>query len=292
MDEYEWLAQQFDDRRLGLTAVAHRMLGSAAQAEEAVAEARSRIVRSDHETDHLTAWLTTIVTRVCVDVLRSRTRCDGAEPARHRPEGPGWIPEPRDEMAMADSIGLALLAALETLSAPERSVILLHGLFGLPIEEIAPMVGRTPTATGELADRARRRIGGGSVSVPDRQSARQRQIVDAFLLAARAGDLDALTALLHPHVVWRSESGPHGWGGSRTIGGAKAVARRALHGADPAARLHPVWVNGTPGAVAVRDGRPRSILSFWIAAGRIVEIEALSDPVRVERVTAALLDPS
>jgi RNA polymerase sigma factor (sigma-70 family) len=289
MNENDWLARRFDDCRARLISAAYQMLGSATEAEEAVEEARARLVHLDDEIEQLTRWLTTIVIRVCLQRLRSRVRSTGAHGVRDPAVGSQRIPVPGHERLVADSVGLALLAILETLPVPERSVLLLHGLFGLPIDEIAPMVGRTPTKTRELVGRARRRMAGSAVHTSDRDFARQRQVVDAFVLAGRAGDLDALIALLDPDVVLRTDTGRKS-GGSTTIRGAEAVARRARQSASPAARLHPARVNGTAGIVVALEGRPLSILSFTIAAGKIVEIVALSDPVRVERAAAALLN--
>jgi RNA polymerase sigma-70 factor (ECF subfamily) len=202
------------------------------------------------------------------------------------PEGPL---QPEEEALLADSVGLALLVVLDSLSPAERLAFVLHDMFDLPFEEIAPMVARTPTAARQLASRARRRVRGAELPAPDPDLARQRDVVDAFFLAARGGDFDALVALLDPDVVLRSDFGARRPGASRVTHGAAAVARQALIGALPTAQLHPALVNGAAGMVVTVRGRPFAVLGFTVTEGKIVEIDAIADPERLQRIAAAVL---
>jgi hypothetical protein len=197
--------------------------------------------------------------------------------------------QPEEEALLADSVGLALLVVLDSLSPAERLAFVLHDMFELPFEEIAPMVGRSPAAARQLASRARRRVKGAEIPAPDPDLARQRDVVDAFFLAARGGDFDALVALLHPDVVLRADFGARRPGASTVIHGAAAVARQAVMGALPAANLHPALVNGAAGVVVTVGGRPFAVLGFTVAEGRIVEVDAIADPERVRRIAAAVL---
>ena len=190
---------------------------------------------------------------------------------------------------LADSVGLALLVVLDTLTPAERLAFVLHDMFELPFEEIAPMVGRTPAAARQLASRARRRVKGADIPAPDPDLARQREVVDAFFLAARGGDFDALVALLDPDVVLRSDFGARRPGAPRVFQGAAAVAGQALMGAFPTAHLHPALVNGAAGVVVTVAGRPFAVMGFTVAGGKIVEIDAIADPERVRRIAAAVL---
>src|SRR5919109_207262 len=290
MDGHDWLATRFEDHRGHLRAVAYRMLGSVSEADDAVQEAWLRLSRSDTSgVENLGGWLTTVVARVCLDMLRSR------KSRREQPLGvPGAEPvvgrldtlDPEYQALMADSVGLALLVVLDTLSPAERLAFVLHDLFDLPFEEIAPMVGRTPAAARQLASRARRRVKGAEVPAPDPDLARQREVVDAFFLAARGGDFDALVALLDPEVVLRSDFGAGRPAASRVVHGAAAVASQALMGALPTAQLHPALVNGAAGVVITVRGRPFAVMGFTVAEGRIVEIDAIADPERVGRIAA------
>jgi ketosteroid isomerase-like protein len=203
-----------------------------------------------------------------------------------------WALQPDEEALLADSVGLALLVVLDTLSPAERLAFVLHDMFELPFEEIAPMVGRTPAAARQLASRARRRVKGAEVPAPDPDLARQREVVDAFFSAARGGDFDALVAVLDPDVVLRLDAGARRPAASMAIRGAAAVARQALTGlasALPTVDLRPALVNGAAGVVATRRGRPITVMGFTVAEGKIVEIDAIADPERVRRIAAAVL---
>ena len=293
MDENAWLAKRFEEHRPHLRAVAYRMLGSLTEAEDAVQDAWLRLCRSGAgEVENLGGWLTTIVARVCLNMLRARNvrREDSLE--LHLPDPiisrDGEL-QPEEEAVLADSVGLALLVVLDTLSPAERLAFVLHDLFELPFEEIAPMVGRTPAAARQLASRARRRVKGAKVPEPDPDLARQREVVDAFFVAARGGDFDALVALLDPDVVLRADFGAKRPAVSRVIHGAAAVARQALKGALPTAHLRPALVNGAAGVVVTVRGRPFAVMGFTIAEGKIVAIDAIADPERVRRIAAAVL---
>jgi RNA polymerase sigma-70 factor (ECF subfamily) len=293
MDEREWLAERFEEHRPHLRAVAYRMLGSLTEAEDAVQDAWLRLSRSGAgEVENLGSWLTTIVARVCLNMLRARKVRREVSLGLHLPDPiisrDGEL-QPEEEAVLADSVGLALLVVLDTLSPAERLAFVLHDLFGLPFEEIAPMVGRTPAAARQLASRARRRVKGAMVPEPDPDLARQREVVDAFFVAARGGDFDALVALLDPDVVLRADFGAKRPAASRVIHGAAAVARQALKGALPAAHLRPALVNGAAGMVVTVRGRPFAVMGFTVAEGKIVAIDAIADPERVRRIAAAVL---
>ena len=293
MDENEWLADRFEDHRAHLRAVAYRMLGSLTEADDAVQDTWLRLSRSGADgVENLGGWLTTIVARVCLNMLRSRTTRREEALGVHLPDpviSPPGVLQPDEEAVLADSVGLALLVVLDTLSPAERLAFVLHDLFQLPFEEIAPMVGRSPTAARQLASRARRRVKGADLPAADPDLARQRDVVDAFFLAARGGDLGALVALLDPDVVLRADFGARRPAASRVVRGAAAVARQAVLGALPGADLHPALVNGAAGAVVTVGGRPFTVLGFTVAEGRILEIDAIADPERVRRVAAAVL---
>ena len=293
MDENEWLADRFEDHRARLRAVAYRMLGSLTEADDAVQDTWLRLSRSGADgVENLGGWLTTIVARVCLNMLRSRTTRREEALGVHLPDpviSPPGVLQPDEEAVLADSVGLALLVVLDTLSPAERLAFVLHDMFQLPFEEIAPMVGRSPTAARQLASRARRRVKGADIPAPDPDLARQRDVVDAFFLAARGGDLDALVTLLDPDVVLRADFGARRPAASRVVRGAAAVARQAVLGALPGADLHPALVNGAAGAVVTVGGRPFTVLGFTVAEGRILEIDAIADPERVRRVAAAVL---
>jgi RNA polymerase sigma factor (sigma-70 family) len=289
--EQDWLAERFAAERPQLRAVAYRMLGSLSDADDAVQEAWIRLSRSDASAiDNLGAWLTTVVGRVCLDMLRTR-RSRREEPLDLRmpepivssPDGP----DPEQEALLADSVGLALLVVLETLTPAERLAFVLHDMFGVPFDEIAPIVGRSSTAARQLASRARRQVQG--APVPDADLARQREVVDAFLAAVREGDFDALLAVLDPDVVSRADRSP--FPGLPTVRrGARAVASGALAFSRLAQSARPALVNGTAGLVAAPEGRPFSVLAFTVAHGKIVEIDVILDPVRLARLDLAVLD--
>jgi RNA polymerase sigma factor (sigma-70 family) len=295
MTESDWLAEGFEKHRTRLRAVAYRMLGSLAEAEDAVQEAWLRFSRSDASgVDNLEAWLTTIVARVCLNVLRSRnTRREELvgvhvpDPVISRVDGT----DPEDEVLLADSVGLALQVVLETLAPAERLAFVLHDMFDLPFDEIAPIVGRPPATARQLASRARRRVQGAEVQAPDPDIGRQREVVDAFFAAAHHGDFDALVAVLDPGVVLRSDAGTARPGASVVLHGAAAVAGRALMFARPSALVRrPVLVNGAAGVVVTVAGRPFAVMGFMVARGKIVEIDVMADRERLLRLDLAILD--
>jgi RNA polymerase sigma-70 factor (ECF subfamily) len=292
MDDAQWLAERFEERRGHLRAVAYRMLGSLSEADDAVQDAWLRMSRAGaDDVENLGGWMTTIVARVCLNMLRSRTRrredsFDGLpDPVVTREGGL----QPEEEALLADSIGLALLVVLDTLTPAERLAFVLHDTFQLPFDEIAPMVGRSPEATRQLASRARRRVKGAAVPEPDPDMARQREVVDAFLRAARGGDFEALVEVLDPDVVLRGDFG--GGRPPQVLHGAEAVIRQArLYGTvAPTADVRRVLVNGLPGGVILVRGRPFAVMAFTVRDGRIVEIDAIQDPERVARIAAPLL---
>jgi len=293
MDENDWLAERFEEQRTHLRAVAYRMLGSLTEADDAVQDAWVRVSRAQvSEVENMGGWLTTIVARVCLNMLRSRHVRRERSLETHLPD-PVISPErelrPEEEALLADSVGLALQVVLDALAPAERLAFVLHDMFDLPFEEIAPMVGRTPVAARQLASRARRRVKGAEVPAPDVDLARQRAVVDAFFLAARSGEFDALVALLHPDVVLRADFGPSRPAASTVIHGAAAVARQARLGANPAAQIHPALVNGAAGVVITMGGRPHVVMAFTVADGKVAEIDVIGDPERVRRVAAAVL---
>jgi RNA polymerase sigma factor (sigma-70 family) len=267
------------------------MLGSLSEADDAVQEAWLRLNRTDaSELENLGAWLTTVVARISLNMLRSRTTRREEPLAERLPDPlvdrPNGI-DPEHEALLADSVGLALLVVLETLSPPERLAFVLHDIFGVPFDEIAPILDRSPEAARQLASRARRRVRAAR-SVPDADLEMQRQVVDAFLAAARDGDFDRLVAVLDPDVVVRADFGPAG--GSRESRGAAAVARQALGYARLGLDIRPALINGVPGAVAFLHGQPYSIGAFAVKNGRIVELDFLADPERLRLLDLTILD--
>ncbi|HVC35252.1 MAG TPA: RNA polymerase sigma factor SigJ [Chloroflexota bacterium] len=293
MNENEWLADRFEEHRTHLRAVAYRMLGSLTEADDAVQDTWLRLSRSGAgEVENLGGWLTTIVARVCLNMLRSRNARREDSFGMHLPDpviSPDGELQPEEAALLADSVGLALLVVLDTLAPAERLAFVLHDMFEVPFEEIAPMVGRTSAAARQLASRARRRVKGTEIPVPDPDLSRQRDVVDAFFLAAHGGDFDALVALLDPDVVLRADFGAKRPGASRVIHGAAAVARQALTGALRAAHLRRALVNGAAGVVVTVGGRPFAVMGFTVAEGKIVGIDAIADPERVRRIAAAVL---
>jgi len=291
MSENDWLARRFEEHRTRLGSVAYRMLGSRSEADDAVQEAWLRLSRSDSDTiENLGGWLTTVVARVCLNMLRSRgTRRE--EPLEvHVPDpvvSDATGIDPEQEALLADSVGLALHVVLDTLTPPERLAFVLHDMFAVPFDEIATIVGRSPDATRQLASRARRRVQGSAL--PDADIEGQREVVDAFFAAARGGDFDALLAVLDPGVVVRSDGGVLRAEASAVVRGAEAVAGRALAFAQPAAGLRPVLVNGAAGVVVMVDGRPFSVMGFTVVRDRIVAIDVLVDPDRVEAIDLSAL---
>jgi RNA polymerase sigma factor (sigma-70 family) len=293
MDENEWLADRFEEHRTHLRSVAYRMLGSLTEADDAVQDSWLRLSRSGADNvENLGGYLTTIVARVCLNLLRSRNVRREESFGVHLPDpviSPDRELQPEEEALLADSVGLALLVVLDTLTPAERLAFVLHDMFELPFEEIAPMIGRAPAAARQLASRARRRVKYADIPAPDPDLARQRDVVDAFFLAARGGDFDALVGLLDPDVVLRSDGGATRAAVSGVIHGAAAVARQALMFALPTAKLHPALVNGAAGVVVTVGGRPVAVMGFTVAESKIVEIDAIADPDRVPRIAAAVL---
>jgi RNA polymerase sigma-70 factor (ECF subfamily) len=293
MDEREWLAERFEEHRTHLRAVAYRMLGSLSEADDAVQEGWLRLNRSDaNEIENLGGWLTTVVARVCLNMLRSR-RTHREEPMSvHIPDpvvGREDEFDPDHEVLLADSVGLALLVVLETLDPAERLAFVLHDMFAVPFDEIAPMVGRSPTAARQLASRARRRVQG-AAAVPDTDLTRQREVVDAFFAASREGDFEALVAVLDPDVVLRSDGGVARPGASFVMRGAEEVAASALTFRRLSPFVRPALVNGAAGVVVAPHGRPFSVLAFTVRNGKIVEIDAIADSERLARLDLAGLD--
>jgi RNA polymerase sigma factor (sigma-70 family) len=294
MNENQWLAEEFEQHRPRLRAVAYRMLGSLTEADDAVQDTWLRLSRAGaDEVDNLGGWLTTVVARVCLNMLRSRNFRGEQALGVHVPDpvistDAGLQPE--EEAVLADSVGLALLVVLDTLTPAERLAFVLHDMFELPFEEIAPMVGRTPVAARQLASRARRRVKGAGAAAPDPDLARQREVVDAFFAAARGGDFDALVAVLDPDVVVRADAGARHPDADLMIHGAAAAARQALTGLTSllsAVQIHPALVNGAAGVILTRHGRPVTVMGFTVADGKIAEINAVADPERVRRITTS-----
>jgi RNA polymerase sigma factor (sigma-70 family) len=293
VDERDWLADRFEANRTHLRAVAYRMLGSVSEADDAVQEAWLRLSRADPSAvENLGGWLTTVVARISLDMLRSRASRREEPFGTHVPEpivGREDEADPEHEALLADSVGLALLVVLETLSPAERLAFVLHDMFAVPFDEIAPIVGRSPTAARQLASRARRRVRG-AVPAPDVDVARQREVVDAFLAAARGGDFDALVAVLDPDVVLRVDRGAVRPGGSTEVRGAAAVAAEADRYASLARFARPALVNGAAGIVVVSGGRTLAVAGFTVAGGRIAEIDLLADPARLRELDLTVLD--
>ena len=288
MHDDQWLAERFEEQRPRLRQVAYRILGSIAEADDAVQDAWLRATRADAQAvENLGGWLTTIVTRVCLNTLRARTtRRD--EPLDVQIPDPivSAHADPEQVVLLEDAVGLALLVVLDRLNPAERVAFVLHDMFAIPFPDIAEMLETTPAAARQLASRARRRVRG--AATPDGSVARQRQVVEAFFAAARQGDFESLVAVLDPDAVLRVDGGSRP-ALSRRAEGASAIARQALQFANPAAQLHPVVVNGGAGVVALVGGRPLSLMAFTVSDGRIVEIDTIADPDRVARLVAHAL---
>ena len=285
MDEKKFLTKKFEANRAHLRAVAYRMLGSTSEVDDAVQETWLRLNRSDTSAvENLSGWLTTVVARVCLDMLRSR------KSRREEPMGP-QVPEPaaRDaherDTEMADSVGAALLVVLETLAPAERLAFVLHDMFAVPFEEIAPIVGRTPAAARQLASRARRRVQG-TPQVPEADLGRQRKIVEAFLAASRDGDFEGLLAVLDPDVVFRADSAAQRLGSLAEIRGAAAVAE-TFKGRARAAK--PTLVDGRPALAVIMGGQLRIVLRLTISGDRISAVEAVADAGRIGRFDVDVL---
>ncbi|MEQ7127029.1 RNA polymerase sigma factor SigJ [Actinopolymorpha sp. B11F2] len=295
MDEREWLTGRFEEHRPRLRAVAYRMLGSVSEADDAVQDAWLRADRADTSgVENLGGWLTTVVARVCLDRLRSR------EQRREEPlEVDVHVPDPivshengvdpEHEALLADAVGLALLVVLETLRPAERLAFVLHDMFAVPFEEIAPMIERTPATARQLASRARRRVHG-QAPAPDPDLARQREVVDAFFAASRAGDFDALLAVLDPDVVLRSDGGAARPSLTRVLHGARTVTEQALLARQLSPFVRPALINGVAGVVVTPQGRPQVVMAFTVTGGKIVAIDVLADPERLRPLDLSVLD--
>jgi RNA polymerase sigma factor (sigma-70 family) len=292
MPSPEWLAEQFEQHRSHLRAVAYRMLGSASEADDAVQDSWIRLGRTDvSDVQNLRAWLTTVVSRVCLDILRTRTsrREDALDTYVPDPVVTRADRDPESDAVLADSVGLALLVVLETLEPAERLAFVLHDVFGMTFEEIAPIVDRSVVATRQLASRARRRVQG-QAPTPDADLRAQRRVVDAFLAAAQAGDFEGLVAVLDPDIVLRADAGAMK-GMSRLVRGAEAVAGQAAAFSKMALSNQVVLVNGNIGLVCrLPDGRLFSVISFTIAGGKVVEMDILADPDRLSRLDLSAVE--
>jgi RNA polymerase sigma factor (sigma-70 family) len=283
------VTDEFEQHRQHLQAIAYRMLGSASEAEDAVQEAWLRVARADTDgVANLGGWLTTVVARICLDMLRARR-------ARREDYVGSWLPEPvvvtvengpEDEAVLADSVGLALLVVLDTLTPAERLAFVLHDMFGMPFDEIAPIVGRSEAATRQLASRARRRVRGAAPAIdPDLRE--QRRVVDAFLAAARGGDFEALLEVLDPDVVFRLDTGGIVPRARPPVEGAEAVAARVLErGSRLAGLARPAIVNGAAGLIVAPGRRPFAVVGFTVVNGRIAEIDVIADPAKLRRLAS------
>ena len=306
MHQHDWLAEQFETNRSHLRSVAYRMLGSLAEADDAVQEAWLHLSRAEtSDVKNLGGWLTTVVARVCLDMLRSRESRREESLGEHFPDAIARREDgidPEHEAVTADSVGLALLVVLETLAPAERLAFVLHDLFGVPFDEIAPIVGRSPTAARQLASRARRRVQGAAADPADLDGARdpetadldrirQREIVEAFLAAARGGDFEGLLALLDPDVVFRADDVAVKAGVKAGISaesrGATAVAGTFSRLAGNTAQL--ALINGAAGSVWAPGGRPRAAFAFTVAHGKVVAIEMVVDPQRLRQLDVTIL---
>lgn len=293
MAENEWLAEKFEENRGHLRGVAYRMLGSLNEADDAVQEAWLKLNRSDPSgIENLGAWLTTVVARVSLDMLRTRKarREDSLGPGVPEPVATGSEGgDPEKEAVLADSVGLALLVVLETLEPAERLALVLHDMFAVPFEEIASIVGRTPAAARQLASRARRRVQGAD-TVSGADLARQREVVDAFLAALRGGDFEGLIAVLDPDVLVRSDVAAVGPGGSREVRGARNWAKGAIVAARGARFAQAALVDGRVGLVVAPRGRLFRVLSFIFVGEKIAQVEVIGDPARLRELELAVLD--
>ena len=290
MRDSEWLVERFEERRGYLRAVAYRMLGSFSEADDALQEVWLRLSRSDRsDIENLNAWLTTVVGRVCLNMLRSRERRREELVGVRLPDpivtGQHEL-DPAQEVALADSVGLALMVVIETLSPAERLAFVLHDIFAVSYEQIASMLGRSPDAARQLASRARRRMHD-EAKVPDADLSTQWQLVDAFLAAVRDGDFDRLVAVLDPDVVLRADAGPAGVSEDR---GAEVVAGSALLWSRANQTVRRALVNGTAGIVTIRNGRPFALVGFTIQGGKIAELDILADPERLAKLDLTILE--
>jgi RNA polymerase sigma-70 factor (ECF subfamily) len=282
MDEHSGTSERFEEHRGHLRAVAYRMLGSLDEADDAVQEAWLRFHRAGEEgVENLGGWLTTVVARICLDRLRSRKAqreeplgFDVPDPIVAREDGG----DPEHQALLTDEVGLALLVVLERLAPAERLAFVLHDLFAVPFEEIAPIVERTPAAARQLASRARRRVQG-AATAPDAPPRRQREVVDAFLAASREGDFEGLVAVLDPDAVLHADAGP-----ARLVEGAEAIAGQAMRFRDTSRLRRHALVDGVPSVVSYREAQPVSILTFTVEDGRVARIDVIADPERLARL--------
>jgi RNA polymerase sigma factor (sigma-70 family) len=298
MDEGQWLAERFEEHRTRLRSMAYRMLGSMSEADDAVQEAWLRMARADTASvDNLAAWLTTVVARVCLNTLRSRQQRREEPLDVHVPDPlvepfPLGDPsgDPEGQAVLADSVGLALLVVLESLTPAERLAFVLHDMFAVPFEQIAPMIDRTPAAARQLASRARRRVRG-QAPAPEPDLVRQREVVEAFFAASRDGDFEALLAVLDPDVVVRSDGGTTRAALTGVVRGAAAVAEQVVAGGRRFAPfVRPALVNGSAGAVVSAAGRSLAVMGFTVANGRIVAVDVLYDTDRLSRLDLSWVD--
>ncbi|MFD7442070.1 RNA polymerase sigma factor SigJ [Streptomyces sp. NPDC059909] len=291
MNDNELLAERFEAHRSHLRSVAYRMLGSLAEAEDAVQEAWLRLSRSDtSDVENLGGWLTTVVGRVCLDMLRSRTSRREDPLDVHVPDpivGSIEGTDPEHEAMVTDSVGLAMLVVLDTLAPAERLAFVLHDMFAVSFDEIAPIVGRTPATARQLASRARRRVG--AAPVPDPDLARQREVVDAWVAATRGGEFDALLSLLDPDVVLRVDGGVLAAGATKLVRGAESVAGQALMYQRFAPYGRVALVNGLPGLVSLPEGKPTAVMSFTVSGGKVVQLDILADPERLRELDLSVL---
>jgi RNA polymerase sigma factor (sigma-70 family) len=287
VDTADGSTAQFQAHRVHLRGVAYRMLGSLSEADDAVQETWLRLNRSDAEVENLRAWLTTVVSRVCLDMLRARV-------TRHEESLDVHVPDPvvtavgddpEQQALLADSVGLALLVVLDTLSPAERLAFVLHDIFAVPFDRIGPILDRSPAAAKQLASRARVRLrAAGSPAEAETDPARQREVLDAFLAASREGDFAGLLAVLDPDVILRADVGSGPFGPSRLLRGASEVAAQAMSFAPMSRFAHPVLVNGAPGHLIARNGRPLVVIGVTSHDGKITEINILADPDRLSRL--------
>jgi len=291
MSDEQLLAARFEQHRAELRAVAYRMLGSLSDADDAVQEAWLRLSSSaDDEIENLGAWLTTVVGRVCLNMLRARTRRREAAMPVHIPDpivAPEGELDPEHQAILADSVGLALLVVLDALSPDERLAFVMHDMFAVPYKDIAAMIGRSPAATRQLASRAKRRVQG-EAPRSDAGLSEQRQIVDAFFAAARDGDFEALVAVLDPDVVLRSDGGARRAGATFLVRGAAEVASRAMVYASMSPFVLPAIVNGSAGVVVAPRGTAFSVMAFTVRHGKVIAIDSLADPSRLGRLDLAV----
>jgi RNA polymerase sigma factor (sigma-70 family) len=293
VDEHEWLAKRFEENRTHLRAVAYRMLGSLSEADDAVQDAWLRLSRSDiSDVENLGGWLATVVARLCLDLLRLRASRREESLGAHVPEPIANCEDgtdPEQETLLADSVGLAVLVVLDRLNPAERVAFVLHDMFAVPFDEIARIVGRSPTATRQLASRARRRVQGAAIA-RDADVAGQRDVIDVFLAAIRGDDFDALLALLDPDVVIRTDHAAVPPGASREVRGARKCARRAMSYSEGVRFAEPVLINGAAGVVVAPNGRLSGVLTFTVKRGKIIQIDVIDDPARLCKLDLAVLD--